>query len=253
MVRKVWRAIYERLYEFVIGVILKLRYKLQVDGISSLKLDGKKGNLFLSNHVAEIDPIILEYLLWPKCYLRPIAADYLFHDPVVRWFLNSVRAIPIPSFIPGKSKKETLEHINKLYDYVAAGLDQGESFLLYPSGRLSRNGKEEIANQHSAHVLLHRAKEYNVYLIRVSGLWGSAFSRYKQNSTPKLGRVCKKCFFFLLRRAFFFMPKRLVKVTISQFDSQTLKQFPKRQDLNSFLSTWFNQEEEILPVEVPYT
>lgn len=253
MKRNIFRAICDHLYKTLIGVALKLRYKFKVQGLTSLQLDPKKGNLFLANHVAEIDPVILEYFLWPKCHLRPIAVEYLFCSPMVRWLLKSVRAVPIPQVVPGKSSKETVKQLNELYDYVTACIDHGESFLIYPSGRLSRNGQEEIGNQYSAHVLLQRVKSCNVFLVRISGLWGSVFSRYKRNSTPQLGHACKKAFFFLLRRAFFFMPKRLVKITVQQFDTQMLQSFTDRRDLNAFLASWFNQEDEILPVEVPYT
>ncbi|WP_348663173.1 lysophospholipid acyltransferase family protein [Chlamydia vaughanii] len=252
MIRKVWRTIYEATYAFLVGSALKLRYKIKVEGEKSLKPNPNQGCLFLSNHVAEIDPVILEYLFWPTFYVRPLAVEYLFKNPIVRLFLKSVGSIPVPNVVPGKECKKTLGEMEKFYAQTSEILNNKESILLYPSGKLSRNGKEEIINQYSAYVLLHQSKECNVFLVRISGLWGSAFSRYKTQSTPKLGLVFKAALKALLRRGIFFMPRRIVKVTIHQVNSSYLKQFPTKQDLNAFLSSWFNEERESFPVEVPY-
>ncbi len=249
---KLWRATYEGMYAFLIGMLLKLRYRMHVEGRKTLNLNPRQGCLFLANHVAEIDPVILEYLFWRRFHTRPMAVEYLFRNPIVRWFLNSVKSISIPQVVPGKKNKETLDCMNKCYEEATAALNRGESILLYPSGRLSRTGKEEIVNQYSAYVLLHEVAECNVILVRVSGLWGSAFSRYKRDSTPKLGLVFKEALRALLRRAIFFMPKRFVKITLCQVDHLFLKQFPTKQDLNTFLASWFNQGDDSLPIEVPY-
>ncbi|BAE80940.1 sn-glycerol-3-p acyltransferase [Chlamydia felis Fe/C-56] len=252
MIAKVWRTIYEATYAFLVGSVLKLRYKIKLEGLKSLKPNPNQGCLFLSNHVAEIDPVILEYLFWPRFHVQPLAVSYLFKNVVVRWFLNSVGAIPVPTVIPGRECKKTIEQMEDFYKQTTGILNNKGSVLLYPSGRLSKNGKEEIINQYSAYVLLHKSKECNVFLIRISGLWGSAFSRYKTQSTPKLSKVFKESLKALVRRGVFFMPKRSVKVTIQQIDNDFLKQFPTKQDLNTFLSSWFNEEKESFPIEVPY-
>ncbi|EPP34538.1 acyltransferase family protein [Chlamydia ibidis] len=252
MLIKAWRIVYETIYAFLVGSALKLRYNIKLEGLESLRPNANLGSLFLSNHVAEIDPVILEYLFWPRFRVRPLAIDYLFHSPFVRWLLNSVRAIPVPRVTPGKECKSIIAQMEHFYTQATDALNAGESLLLYPSGRLSRNGKEEIVNQYSAYVLLHRAKECNVFLVRISGLWGSSFSRYKTGTTPKLGSVFKESLKALLCRGLFFMPKRSVLIRIQQIDNAFLKKFSKKQDLNAFLTSWFNQCDENLPVEVPY-
>lgn len=251
-IRELWQTIYEAIYSFLVGSALKLRYRIQVEGDTCLQPYPNRGCLFLSNHVAEIDPVILEYLFWTRFHIRPLAVDYLFKNPIVRWFLQSVQAIPVPSFVPGRAREDTLEQMDAFYAKTSQILDNGGSLLLYPAGKLSRNGKEEIINQYSAYVLLHRAKECNVFLVRISGLWGSAFSRYKTQTTPKLGKVFKMALQALLRRGIFFLPKRTVKVSIHQVSYEYLTQFPKKQDLNAFLSSWFNEGQADLPIEVPY-
>lgn len=248
-----FQPLWKRVYASFIGALLKLRYRIVVEEEGALCFDTDQGILFLSNHVAEIDPVIVESVLWPRFYTRPLAVDYLFKNSLVRWFLNSVGAIPVPSVVPGKNPEKTKMLVGEFYRCSADVLDKKESLLLYPSGRLSRSGKEEIVNQYSAYVLLQKVKECNVCLVRISGLWGSSFSRYNRNSSPKLGETFKKAFMALLRKGIFFMPRRRVKITLKQVDYAFLKQFETRQDLNSFLSSWFNQEEhEDFPVEVPY-
>lgn len=249
---RIWRTLYERAYSALVGYALKLRYRIVVEGLESICLNPQMGSLFLANHVAEIDPVILEYVLWPKFHTRPLAVDYLFRSPVVRWFLRSVRSIAVPSVIPGKEAAATLQKVQVFYDEVIKALKQGDNFLLYPSGKLSRNGKEEIVNQYSTYMLLRKAGECNVCLIQISGLWGSAFSRYKTGKTPQLSSVFKMALRALVRRWIFFMPKRLVKISIRQVDYSVVSQFLNKQDLNMFLSSWFNENQEDLPVEVPY-
>ncbi|EPJ19390.1 sn-glycerol-3-p acyltransferase domain protein [Chlamydia psittaci 03DC29] len=41
-------------------------------------------------------------------------------------------------------------------------------------------------------------------------------------------------------------------MTIHQVSNEFLKQFPTKQDLNAFLSSWFNEDTESFPIEVPY-
>ena len=248
----VWRRLYEVIYSFLVGCALKLRYRVSVDGLEAISPNPQKGALFLSNHVAEIDPVILEHVFWLKFHVRPMAVDYLFNNPVVKWFLDSVRAIPVPSVVPGRDDKRLLERMERFYECATQALDNKESLLLYPSGRLSRNGKEEIVNQHSAYAILHRAKECDVFLIKITGLWGSSFSRYKTGNTPKLGKVFKQAAKALLCRGIFFMPKREVRVSVRAADYSVLKQFQTKQELNTFLSDWFNQEGGETPLEVPY-
>lgn len=247
-----WRRLYEVCYTSLIGCALKLRYRVLVEGIESINQNSQKGALFLSNHVAEIDPVILEHVFWLKFHVRPIAVDYLFNNPVVKWFLDSVRAIPVPSVVPGRDDKRLLERMERFYVCVTQALDRKESLLLYPSGRLSRNGKEEIVNQQAAYTILHRAKECDVFLVKITGLWGSSFSRYRTGSTPKLGKVFKEAVKALLRCGIFFMPKREVRVSVCPADYLVLKQFPTKQEFNTFLSDWFNQEGGETPLEVPH-
>lgn len=250
---RIWRTLYEKVYSATVGLALKLRYRIKVEGKEAVQLDPQLGSLFLANHVAEIDPVILEHVLWPTFHTRPLAVDYLFHNPFIRWFLRSVRAIPVPSIVPGRNPKQTLHKLQSFYQEVAAGLRKKESFLLYPSGKLSKNGKEEIINQHAAHVLLHEAGACNVCLVYIGGLWGSSFSRYKTGKTPQLSSVFKEALVALLRRGIFFMPKREVKIFISQIDYSLVSQFTTKQELNAFLASWFNERQDDLPVEVPYT
>ncbi|ANH78719.1 lysophospholipid acyltransferase family protein [Candidatus Chlamydia sanziniae] len=253
MIKGLWQTTYKRICAFLISTLLKLRYRLRVEGMQALHLNPKQGCLFLSNHMAKIDPVILEVLFWNNFHLRPLAGDYLFDDPIIRWFLHIVQAIPVPQIIPGKNTDETLERVDRYYKNVVSVLNTGGSVLLYPSGRLSKTGKENILNQNSAYTLLHKAKQCNVVLVRISGLWGSAFSCYKKKTSPALVRVYKESLFALLRCGLFFMPKRFVKITVCQVDHSFLQQFPAKQDLNAFLSSWFNQDQEDFPIEVPYT
>lgn len=145
-----------------------------------------------------------------------------------------------------------MQKVNEFYHRASQILDEKGSVLLYPSGRLSRDGKEAIIHQNSAYSILHMSKECHVFLIRISGLWGSIFSLYRTRQSPPLGKAFKEALKALLKRGIFFMPRRQVKVTVRPVTSEYLKQFATKQDLNAFLASWFNDERESFPVEVPY-
>jgi len=76
---------------------LSLRYKIDVKGLDKLKFKGG-GVLFLPNHPAEIDPIIINVLLAPKFYPRPLVIAHFYYLRGARFFMDLMRAIPMPNF-----------------------------------------------------------------------------------------------------------------------------------------------------------
>ena len=123
--------------------VLRLRYDIDVKNLHLLKIDKNKGTLFLPNHPALIDPIILSALLFKDFAPRPIALRALFNVFGVRFLLKCVKAFPFPDF-DLSSNMWKVRQVEKVLEEVYKGLKHKEHFLIYPSGRLTMHGSEEI-------------------------------------------------------------------------------------------------------------
>ena len=76
--------------------LLSLRYNISISGIEAVAAKGTGGILFLPNHPALIDPIILCAHLHAKFTPRAIGDQDQVDRPVIRWLARrtGVRIIP---------------------------------------------------------------------------------------------------------------------------------------------------------------
>ena len=64
---------------WIVRALVSLRYRLEIIGLEKLTPDQFKrsgGIVFLPNHPAEIDPILLEMVLWRKFQPRPLVVEH---------------------------------------------------------------------------------------------------------------------------------------------------------------------------------
>src|SRR5262245_21245052 len=110
-----------------IRFLLFLRYRIHVKGKEKLKepLPKPGGILFLSNHPAEIDPLILISLLWLPFKPHPVATDYLLRKTFVSSLLNLVGTFGVPNF-DASSNSYKRKEIEKTYQRIFAALDRKE-------------------------------------------------------------------------------------------------------------------------------
>ena len=224
---------------FLIRGALKLRYSIKFKGLDLLNDKYlKKGNgiLFLPNHPALVDPVIVMSKLWPMFEMRPLVKEYLFRSSILRRFFNIVGAYSIPDFrsineIKLKSFENTMKNI-------LSDVQSGGSLLLYPTGSLKSSGQESIHSS-STHRILEHLPNINVVLIRTTGLWGSTFSRAFEQKTPGLSPAVFQALKTLCLNLFFFCRRREVIVEIEPNPIN----FPRnsnRSHLNHYLETWYN-------------
>lgn len=232
------------LYYLFFTVVLSLRYRIRLLGKKELKkdLDPKKGTLFLANHPAEIDPCIFLKLFWFPYQPRAVATEFLFHLPVIGYFLRFAGALAIPSFefSTNSYKKKRIE---KIYSKIFSHLERGGNLLIYPGGGLKHQGEEKIAGASGVHHILQNAKDVNIVLVRMTGLWGSSFSRAQIGSSPPMLPTLLHGFLVLLKNGIFFCPKRKVLVECVA----NPKDFPREKDrltLNRYLEKYFNARGE---------
>ncbi len=235
-------AILEWLLYVFIRFSLWLRYKITVKGKDHLKqtqLPKSGGILFLANHPAEIDPLILTSLLWYPFKPHPVAIDYLFRKPLIKNLLNFIGALSLPNF-DNSSNSYKRKLMEKTYGQIYHLLDAKENLLIYPAGGLKNGPEEIIGGASGVHTILNNSPNANVVLIRSKGLWGSSFSRAPTGKTPALLETFVNGFKVLLKNFIFFAPRREVLIEIEPAPEN----FPwkgGRREINQYLENWFNE------------
>jgi long-chain-fatty-acid--[acyl-carrier-protein] ligase len=194
------KKMFSSIVVFVIRTVVSLRYRVEIKGLEDVQrqLKGQKGGiLFLPNHPAEMDPIILMSRLWWVYQPRPLVVEHFYRLPGVAFFMRLARALPLPTmdFFANQWKARQVE---KAFKKVASELAAGENFLIYPSGRLKHTGLEVLGGASFVHQLLQHSPEAKIVLIRTTGLWGSRFSRALTGSSPALWKVVLEGFKILL-------------------------------------------------------
>ncbi len=222
--------------------ILSLRYKIETKGLENItrgKMKRTGGILFLPNHVAHMEPVMIFAYLWPKFKMRPLVIEYVYRQRFLQPLMRIVRALPIPSFDTSINQIK-IKRAERSMAEVAQGLKNGENIILYPSGRLKTSGKEVLAGASGVHTLLQECPDSNVVLIRTSGLWGSSFSRAIEGRSPDINKTIWNGFKTLLGNLVFFSPRR--KVTIEfELEGEDFPRAVNRVELNRYLENWFNR------------
>ncbi|MEX0961934.1 MAG: AMP-binding protein [Simkaniaceae bacterium] len=231
--------------------LLKLRYRFHIKNKEIFKDPAIKegGVIFLPNHPAEIDPIMMMALLTPPFKVRPLVVDHFFFMSGARIFMNLVKAISIPNFETAANKWKERRG-EKAFEEVAQGIKRKENFLIYPSGHLRRSPKERIGGSSFVYNLLNHTPEAKVVLIRMEGLWGSMFSRALTGSSPDFWKMVFKGVKIILKNGIFFVPKRDVYIELAFPLKDQLPIGEEKLTLNRYLEAFYNNyqgksEEEI--------
>lgn len=110
---------------YVLGGVLRLRYRLVVEGLSHIPSD--KGVLLLGNHISYLDWAILQ-MAYPK-QIRFVMQRHYYEKWYLKPFFKFFGTIPISS----KGSKSALYRVTE-------ALNAGETVAMFPEGHLSRNG-----------------------------------------------------------------------------------------------------------------
>ncbi|MBS0603663.1 MAG: AMP-binding protein [Verrucomicrobia bacterium] len=233
---------------WLVKFLVSLRYRIVVKGLDKLTPDQFKrpgGILFLPNHPAEIDPVIMELVLWSKFRPRPLVVEHFYHLKGFKFFMDLVGAMPLPT-MDEMANKWRGKKVEKQFNNVAAALKNKANFLIYPSGRLKLTGMELLGGASFVHKLIQTVPETNIVLVRTTGLWGSKFSRALTGSSPDFGKVLFECAKILLKNGIFFAPKREVLVEF-ELPSSDFPYAGTRLEFNKHLENWYNRYPEAGP------
>ncbi|MGR3973388.1 MAG: AMP-binding protein [Candidatus Rhabdochlamydia sp.] len=237
MFKKIWVNI---IY-YVLRMGIAVRYRLKIRGLEHLhsqNLNKPGGVLFLPNHPAEVDPIILSLVLWDQYRPHPLVTEKFYYLKGANYFQTLVGAIPLPD-LNGMVNKWKQKKVEKCFDQISEGLKTGENYLIYPAGRLKVAAEEVIGGASFVHNLVQKCPDANVVLVRTTGLWGSRFSRALTGSTPDFGKMLFEGIKIVLKNLIFLTPRREVTIEFEPLPS-TIPLQGTRVEFNQALEAWYN-------------
>ena len=230
----------------VCKVLLSVRYQVALRGVERIAQRGRSGILFLPNHPALIDPVlIMSYLRGPFAP-RALADQDQIDRPFIRWVANrmDVRAIP-------DIRKYGVEVRPKVEATIREAIDdlkRGANLLMYPSGHAYRSRYEDLRGNSAVEAILREAPEARVVLVRTRGLWGSSFSY--AHGTPSIGQAFTRGVLKAAENYLVLTPRR--RVTIELHEPADLPRRAGRNEINAYLEAFYNQDAPP-NTYVPYT
>ncbi|MFC1770471.1 AMP-binding protein [Candidatus Margulisiibacteriota bacterium] len=226
----------KQLLIFITFFILKLRYKITIKGLDKIK--ERKSILFLANHPALIDPVLLYSVLYKEYKPRALVDEFQIERYPFLKYLALWLGLRIVSNID-RYGVERRDDIKIILSKTIKGLKQGENLLLYPAGHLKREYLEHIKAASAVEEILKEIPDVHIVLIRQNGLWGSIFSWGSNSKNPNLITGLLSGLKHLLLNGIFFMPKRII-----EYEFMEPQDFPKtlaRLEINKYLETFYNQ------------
>ena len=229
--------------------LLWLRYRIRVKGRLAIVSRGKSKIIFLPNHPALIDPIMLLAHLWqfePRALADEDQVDRFF----IRFLAKRAGVVSIPSMSKaGLDADTSAEEIELGIAKLVECLARGENVLLYPSGHLCRNRMEELGGNSAVETLLRAVPDARVVLVRTRGLWGSSFG-WASGREPSVADVLGKGLKLLLASGMFFAPRRKLDIELTEPDD--LPRLADRTEINRYLEDFYNADAPPATY-VPYT
>jgi acyl carrier protein len=220
------------------SLFLRLRYRVKIIGIENII--GKKSNLYLPNHQAEVDPQLIMSIILRYDKVTPMISSYYYNLPGLKLFFKSMGAISVSDLEKGHREENLL---NNLETSAINELKVNKSILLYPGGQLTGQGYERIYNKQSAYQIAKKLPQNSHIIgVRISGLWGSVWSRAWIGRSPDFIPTYLKSIWYVIANLFFFLPKRTVTIEFEDL-TQKAKEAAEnldRKEFNTFLEAFYN-------------
>jgi long-chain-fatty-acid--[acyl-carrier-protein] ligase len=221
----------------LVRLFLACRYKIHIDHTKSHQLSGC---LVLPNHPAEIDPVILTTLYWPRAHFRPVVLEKFYYlKPMVHTIMKLLEAFPMPDmeYDAGPQKQN---RVRGTLAQVVQSLRSGSTVLLYPAGRLTMRGEERLGATTGVWSIIQEYRDVPIVLIRTRGIFGSSFSKAQTKGvTPSLFEVVKRALVTLCCNMLFFVPKRHVVVE-ELYNPPDFPRDGSATEINRYLENFYN-------------
>jgi acyl-CoA synthetase (AMP-forming)/AMP-acid ligase II/1-acyl-sn-glycerol-3-phosphate acyltransferase/acyl carrier protein len=225
-----------------------LRYRVRVEGLEKLR-EVRGPLLVLPNHPGHIDPVLIMTQIGAEIPLRPLVVSFMYRPFYLNPLMRFINALEVPDMV--QQSQSARDQIEPLIRTVVDGIDRGEKFLIYPSGKIERNGLEQIGWTRAVPDILTQRPETTVVLVRTVGVWGSMTTVAPTGSEPSLPLRFVQALGILAANLLFFAPRRRIKITVEIFKAKDLPGLT-REKLNPFIESWYNKGLSTLPVFVPY-
>ena len=216
--------------------LLRLRYRIRVSGIGPVAARGASGILFLPNHPALVDPVIVISELYGRFTPSSLADKDRIAVPVLGWLTRQFGALPMPDL--GRYGEAGRKDVERAIRECAALLAKGGNLVLYPGGHLMSSRLEQLGGNSAVETILRLAPETRVVLVRTRGLWGSRFSRAQ--GPPDFMKALVRSGWDLLANFLFFSPRRTVTVELGE--PADLPRQAGREALNRRLEAFYNED-----------
>jgi long-chain-fatty-acid--[acyl-carrier-protein] ligase len=218
-------------------LMLGARYRLVVRGREQLDELLRGPVLVLPNHPGYIDPFLLFAVLWPSLRMRPLVYRGTFQGLTGRFLVRLVNALEVPDLDVASVRART--EAEEAIAAIADGLRRGERFILWPAGRVWRDGVERIGPARAAADIVRSLPECQILLVRSRGVWGSSWTWAQLGARPPLIRLIVAGLGWILANLLFFLPRRRVEITLEAADRTRMPE-PRRELLNPWLEQWYN-------------
>ena len=219
-----------------VRVLVTLRYWVTLKGQTEVfKHPGPY--LILPNHPGYMDPPNILVRLWPAFKMRPMFLETNFESPLLApfaWLLDGIR---VPD--TDRASAEARQRAEQAAGTVIETLKAGRNVIIWPSGRLQRDGVERIGGARTAADVMAAMPGVTVVLVRTRGLWGSMFGWAW--GKPSLGGRLVGGIGLLLANLIVFAPRRRAIVTMEAFTAKDRPE-PTRDKVNRWLEEWFNAD-----------
>jgi acyl-CoA synthetase (AMP-forming)/AMP-acid ligase II/1-acyl-sn-glycerol-3-phosphate acyltransferase/acyl carrier protein len=232
----------------VVQWLLKLRYRLDVTGLDAIVRKGNRGILFLPNHSALIDPVLMVALLHRTFAPRPLADEH----QVTRTAFGKLALLFGARTLPNLEREgaHARDRMRAAVLGLVDDLKNGENVLFYPAGHLKRGYLEDIGSMSGTETIVKNFPEVRIVLVRQNGLWGSAFSLAFNGHMPDFGAALLSGAKGCLASCLFFMPRR--RITFEFVEPDDFPRDGTRADMNRYLERFYN-ENASRNIYVPYS
>jgi long-chain-fatty-acid--[acyl-carrier-protein] ligase len=224
---------------FVLRLFLRSRYSVSVVGVERIPKDSPV--LYLPNHPALVDPLILFSEIYRFSTATPVITEKYYDIPVVKGFLRLMGAVRVSDLEAGSRDTMVLKSITRS---VFKGFRRKNNVVVYPAGQLAGQGHERIFNKKSAYYIVKDIPpDVRVAGVRISGLWGSMWSKARTGRPPDFFSGLFKGFLYLLANLLFFVPRRAVVIEFEDItESARMMAAVNQKTFNTFLEDFYNKK-----------
>ncbi len=225
---------------FFIGrLLLSLRYKVVM--VNTDSIDKKRPVLFLPNHQAVVDPMILVSHIYPYKNIVPVVTSTYYDLPILNRFFKNWGAVRVSDIERGSRNVNVLNDISTA---VKTAFNYQRSIVIYPSGQIAEQGFEKILNKKAAYQIVSELPgNVQVVGVKIKGLWGSRWSKAWTGKPPAFASNVLKGMLMCLANFLFFMPRRKVEISFEDITERCKKEVvDSRKSFNQYLEKFYNSK-----------